>query len=171
MATPRSNTPRASRVAYRGAQYVPVPLSQREVEDVADPTAPRRLVDHALARRAAIVSIYRSGGLSSDHLDADPYLLRAAKFHGEPSGRQCPICRKADVDLVTYTYGDELGYASGRVHTSTELMEMAHEFGEFNVYVVEVCQACSWNHLLMTYVLGDGVPRRPPARPADLLDD
>ena len=47
---------------------------------------------------------------------------------------------------------------------------MAREHGEFRVYVVEVCTGCGWNHLHLSYLLGDGVPRRPPPRPADLLD-
>ena len=48
-------------------------------------------------------------------------------------------------------------------------MEAPGGDGEFTVYVVEVCRRCHWNFLSMTYVLGDGVPRRPPATPRDLL--
>ncbi|WP_221635441.1 DUF5318 family protein [Actinomadura hallensis] len=33
---------------------------------------------------------------------------------------------------------------------------MDREYGEFRVYVVEVCQSCAWNHLAMSYVLGRG---------------
>ena len=40
-----------------------------------------------------------------------------------------------------------------------ELAEMASEYGEFRVYVVEVCQSCAWNHLASSYVLGTGEPR------------
>ena len=47
---------------------------------------------------------------------------------------------------------------------------MAYEHGQFRVYVVEVCTGCGWNHLTLSYVLGDGVPRRPLRTPADLLD-
>ncbi len=35
---------------------------------------------------------------------------------------------------------------------------MAHEYEEFRVYVVEVCQGCSWNHLTVSFVLGNGGP-------------
>jgi hypothetical protein len=38
---------------------------------------------------------------------------------------------------------------------------MEAEHGEFRVYVVEVCPECTWNHLTASFVLGDGVPRRP----------
>ena len=32
------------------------------------------------------------------------------------------------------------------------------EYAEFQVYVVEVCQSCAWNHLASSYVLGTGEP-------------
>ena len=59
---------------------------------------------------------------------------------------------------VTYVYGDELGQYEGRVKQARELAEMATEYGEFRVYVVEVCQSCGWNHLAFSYVLGTGEP-------------
>ena len=37
---------------------------------------------------------------------------------------------------------------------------MAREHAEFSVYVVEVCTGCGWNHLVVSFVLGDGVPRQ-----------
>ena len=55
-------------------------------------------------------------------------------------------------------YGDELGQYAGRVKRGPELTEMAAEYGEFRVYVVEVCQSCGWNHLATSYVLGTGEP-------------
>jgi hypothetical protein len=85
--------------------------------------------------------------------------LRAAKFHGEPTDRPCPICHRARLTHVTYVYGDELGQYEGRVKRGPELDEMALEYGEFQVYVVEVCQSCGWNHLASSYVLGTGEPR------------
>jgi Family of unknown function (DUF5318) len=81
-----------------------------------------------------------------------------AKFHGEPTEDRCPICRKAKLTHVTYVYGDELGQYEGRVKQARELAEMAAEYGEFRVYVVEVCQSCGWNHLASSYVLGTGEP-------------
>ena len=35
-----------------------------------------------------------------------------------------------------------------------ELNALAARVDEFTVYVVEVCQDCSWNHLLRSFVLG-----------------
>src|SRR6516225_5984029 len=54
--------------------------------------------------------------------------------------------------------GDELGQYEGRVKKTRELAEMAAEYGEFRVYIVEVCQSCGWNHLASSYVLGTGEP-------------
>ena len=150
-------------VTSRGPAQVP-----SEPEDVADPRRPRRVVSYALARNGALAAVRR--GMGSEHLEADPYLLRAAKFHGEPAARDCPICRRVELTNVTYVFGDELGPYSGRVRATADLAELATEFGAFRVYVVEVCQTCGWNHLTLSYVLGDGVPRRPLGRPRDLLD-
>ena len=150
-------------VTSRAPELVP-----SEPEEVQDPLRPRRVVSYALARNAALAAVRR--GMGSEHLEADPYLLRAAKFHGEPAGRDCPICRRVELSQVTYVFGDELGPYSGRVRATDELAEMAGDFGAFRVYVVEVCQTCAWNHLTLSYVLGDGVPRRPLGRPRDLLD-
>lgn len=36
---------------------------------------------------------------------------------------------------------------------------MGREYGEFRVYVVEVCQSGDWNHLTVSYVLGRGEQR------------
>ena len=100
------------------------------------------MVDYGLARRAALTALRGTGSTArEDVCDAHPYLVLAARHHGEPTGRTCPVCRRV-------------------------LEEMAHEHGEFRVYVVEVCagpkrgSGCGWNHLVQSYVLGDGVPRR-----------
>jgi hypothetical protein len=132
----------------------------------------RAVIDYSLARRAALTELFTGGGVAvEDACDAHPYLLRAAKYHGEPTDRQCPVCRHERLTHVTYVYGDELGQFSGRIKTTAELELMAREHGEFTVYVVEVCRGCSWNHLALSYVLGDGVPRRPPRRQRTVEDD
>lgn len=128
----------------------------------------RSVVDYGLARRATLASVLAGHTTVADVCDAHPYLLRAAKFHGEATEVACPICRKTKLTHVTYVYGDELGPYAGRVKQGPELAEMASEYGEFRVYVVEVCQSCAWNHLASSYVLGTGEPpaRRTPGRPA-----
>lgn len=60
---------------------------------------------------------------------------------------------------VTYVYGDQLGRVAGHVKATSDLVQMALEYQEFRVYVVEVCQSCAWNHLTVSFVLGtDGPP-------------
>ena len=121
----------------------------------------RSVVNYGLARRATLTSVRTGRTTLADVCDANPYLLRAAKFHGEATVTPCPICDKSNLTHVTYVYGDELGQYAGRVKRGPELDEMATEYGEFRVYVVEVCQSCAWNHLATSYVLGTG---EPPAR-------
>jgi len=169
--------PRKSAIRGTIARGAPAPARRRSngaplpaPEPVADPERPRGLVDHALQRRAALQRLFGGRGLDSDACDADPYLLRAARFHGEPAGMPCPACKDPDLVTVTYVYGDELGPYSGRIRAAEDLPAMSHQFGAFSVYVVEVCQRCHWNFLLRTYVLGDGVPRRALPTPRDLLD-
>lgn len=131
----------------------------------------RSVIDYSLARRATLSSLRSGGATTTDVCDADPYLLRAAKHHGERTARTCPVCVKQPLDTLNYVFGDELGQYSGRIKASGELEQMAREHGEFRVYIVEVCQGCGWNHLVTSYVLGDGVPRRPPRRQPTIEDE
>jgi hypothetical protein len=114
----------------------------------------RQTVDYALQRRALLAEVYSGRVGVTEVCDANPYLLRAAKFHGEPSTVTCPVCRKEPLTLVSWVYGDELKHASGSARASEELARMATLFEEFTVYVVEVCRTCGWNHLVRSYVLG-----------------
>ena len=143
-------------------------LRPRLGRTLANMTSRRSVVEYGLARRATLASVFSGRTTVTDVCDAHPYLLRAAKHHGEPTEDRCPICGKTNVTHVTYVYGDELGQYAGRVKRGPELTEMAAEYGEFRVYVVEVCQSCSWHHLATSYVLGTGEPpvgRRRKARP------
>jgi hypothetical protein len=128
----------------------------------------RGFIDYSLDKRATLLALFRG---VVDACDADPYLMRAAKFHGEKAGRNCPVCKKDSLVELRYTFGDQLGQYSGRIKSPTELIEMEQQFGEFAVYIVEVCRDCSWNHLCATYLLGDGLERRPPRRQRTLEDE
>ena len=152
-----------------GGSEPPRPLPH-PAEDVADPARPRHVLDYALARRHVLETIKFDALLRDQVCDADPYLLRAAKHHGEKTERTCPICQRGALVHVIYTYGDDLGYFAGRVRSSHELPSMSGEYGHFRVYVVEVCQDCGWNHLHLSYVLGDGTPRTQPRKPRDVLE-
>jgi hypothetical protein len=127
----------------------------------------RQVVDYALQRRALLAEVYAGRVGLTEVCDATPYLLRAAKFHGEPSSVTCPLCRKESLTLVSWVYGDGLKQAAGSARTPEELSRMATLYEEFSVYVVEVCRTCSWNHLVQSYVLGtSGVSRRSRRRTA-----
>jgi hypothetical protein len=47
-----------------------------------------------------------------------------------------------------------LGKTSGQAKSPAELAQLAATVDEFDVYVVEVCPDCGWNHLIRSYVLG-----------------
>ncbi len=128
-------------------------------------------MSYSLQRRAVLQALRRGAASSDDVCDAHPYLLRAARFHGEQIGRRCPVCRRCPLSLLRYVYSDELGQFSGRLRTAAEVVAMAPDYGQLTVYVVEVCRDCAWNHLTASYVVGDGVPRRPPRRQRTVEDD
>jgi Family of unknown function (DUF5318) len=131
----------------------------------------RAFIDYSLQRRAVLATLHRNGTARDDVCDADPYTLRAAKHHGELVDCPCPVCRKPELAHLSYVFGDELGQYSGRIKTRSEIEVMAHEHGELQVYVLEVCRSCGWNHLVQSYAVGDGVPRKPPRRQHTVEDD
>jgi Family of unknown function (DUF5318) len=114
----------------------------------------RQVVDYSLQRRAVLRDV-RNGRISAlEVCDASPYLKNAATFHGEPTDERCPICRRDNLTLVNYVYGDELKQSAGQAHKAAELPLLAMTLRECQVFVVEVCRSCSWNHLIERYVLG-----------------
>ena len=132
----------------------------------------REVIDYALQRRSTLEALRRPGRNLArlDACDADPLLVRAAKYHGERAKAHCPVCDSAELRLINHVFGDQLGQYSGRIKRTPELEEMAHEYGEFKVVVVEVCPDCKWNCMVMSYLLGDGVKRKPPRRQQTVED-
>jgi len=120
----------------------------------------RQVVDYALQRRSLLAQVYSGRTGVTEVCDANPYLLRAAKFHGKPSSVMCPICRKEQLTLVSWVFGDHLGAVSGSARSAEELVLLTTRFSEFAVHVVEVCRTCSWNHLVKSYVLGAPRPSK-----------
>jgi len=138
-------------------------------------TGVRSVIDYALARRATLNDLQAGRASRLEVCDANPYLLRAARHHGEATTKSCPVCHAGDPGRaksgdplvhVTYGYGDELGETSGRTWATGDVPELAARFSELRMYVVEVCVACGWNHLVTSYVIGTGGPpvRRPRRR-------
>lgn len=127
----------------------------------------RQVVDYALQRRSLLAEVYSGRTGVTEVCDASPYLLRAAKFHGRGSAVMCPICRKEELTLVSWVFGDKLGAVSGSARTPEELVRLAETEEEFSVHVVEVCRTCNWNHLVQSYVLGAvPAPKRPRKSPS-----
>ncbi len=114
----------------------------------------RSVVDYALQRRALLADVQAGRVGAIEACDASPYLLRAAKYHGETTKASCPICRKERLTRVHYVYGDRLGSSAGQAKSEAELVVMGARAAEFSVYEVEVCRGCSWNHLMSSYVMG-----------------
>ena len=131
----------------------------------------RDVIDYSLDKRSTLVALFRGDPMAADACDAHPYLLRAAKYHGETTDRKCPVCRKTGLTELRYAYGDQLGQYSGRIKNIFELKEMQSEFGEFRVYQVEICQDCGWNHLIKSFSLGDGKARKPPRKVKTIEDE
>jgi len=114
----------------------------------------RQVVDYSLQKRALLRDVHNGKVGTLEVCDASPYLKNAAHFHGEPTDVRCPICRLDNLTLVHYIYGDELKQSAGQARKLAELPVMAMTLREFQVFVVEVCQSCAWNHLIQQYLLG-----------------
>ena len=54
----------------------------------------RAYIDYTLYKRATLTALFRG---VVDACDADPYLMRAAKYHGEKVERKCPVCKKLEL--------------------------------------------------------------------------
>jgi hypothetical protein len=114
----------------------------------------REIVDYALKRRALLREVYSGRVGTYEVCDASPYLLSAARFHGEPTDERCPVCRREHLTHVHYIYGEELRNSAGQARREADLPVLAMTFREVQVYVVEVCRGCGWNHLVEQYLIG-----------------
>lgn len=119
-----------------------------------------QLVDYTLAKRATLRELRGGRVTRRDVCDAHPELLRAARYAGEPTSLDCPVCEESRLVHVTYVFGAALRRDSGRVWPRASLGELHRSLEEFDCYVVEVCLDCSWNHLVQRYVLGRRHVRR-----------
>lgn len=122
--------------------------------DKPTPMRQRQVVDYSLQKRAVLREVFSGRVGIHEVCDASPYLKSAARFHGEPTDLRCPICRRENLTHVHYIYGDELRQSAGQARRRAELPLLAAALREFQVYVVEVCPACDWNHLVEQYLLG-----------------
>lgn len=114
----------------------------------------RQVVDYSLQKRALLREVYAGRVGTYEVCDASPYLQSAARFHGEATEQRCPVCRRENLTHVNYIYGDELKTSAGQARSRVELPVLAMSVREIQVYVVEVCRACGWNHLVEQFLLG-----------------
>jgi hypothetical protein len=111
-------------------------------------------IDYRLARNS-VIKEFSKGRLSRlDVCDAHPELLRVARGIGTPAGDACPICEDASLVHVAYAFGARLPPGGASFTGAAELAKLTRRAGEVACYVVEVCTACSWNHLVRTYTAG-----------------
>jgi hypothetical protein len=123
--------------------------------------AARQVVDYSLQRRSLLREVYAGRVGTYEVCDASPYLLSAARFHGDATEERCPVCRRENLTHVNYIYGDELKQSAGQARSSVELPALARSFREIQVYVVEVCRGCAWNHLVEQFVMGRSTVEAP----------
>jgi hypothetical protein len=116
--------------------------------------AQRQVVDYSLQKRALLRDLYSGRVGTYEACDASPYLLSAARFHGEPTEQRCPVCRRENLTHVHYVYGDDLKQSTGQARPRADLARLATAVREVRVYVVEVCRGCGWNHLVEQFLIG-----------------
>jgi hypothetical protein len=73
------------------------------------------VIDYTLAKRAILRDTQAGLQSVNDLCDAHPELMRAAKYVGEPTRVDCPLCGKDKLVLLAYVYGDALKHDNGRV--------------------------------------------------------
>ncbi|MEJ5918718.1 MULTISPECIES: DUF5318 family protein [unclassified Corynebacterium] len=107
-------------------------------------------VDHTLVRNNALAQ-WRAGEIATRSLcDADSRLVAAARFHGQKATHVCPVCRKRDLRLVSWVFGQNLGRRSGTACSQSELEALVAQYGDCTVKQVEVCPDCRWNFIVRT---------------------
>ncbi len=111
-------------------------------------------VDYSLAR-AATLRAWQAGQLGRHEVcDAQRELQRNAQWCGQPAGRRCPVCEVAELVEVTYAFGARLPKHGRCITTRAELERLSKRVNVVTGYVVEVCTACGWNHLVRRIALG-----------------
>jgi hypothetical protein len=110
-------------------------------------------VDYRLARRRAIRGLRSGDTDAGEFCDAQGELLRVAASCSEPAGEPCPVCGEDELRIVRFVFGPRLPKGGRCVTSKGELRRLADRSGDHRCYVVEVCTACRWNHLLSSYLL------------------
>jgi len=118
------------------------------------PAAAPGQVDYRLIRRHTVDEVKRGRLSKLDVCDAQPELVRAATNCGRATGEVCPICDDGPLVLVSFAFGPRLPAHGRCITTAKELDRLGRRVDTLACYVVEVCPACRWNHLVRSFPLG-----------------
>lgn len=111
-------------------------------------------IDYRLAREATLTA-WRDGDLSTEQVcDAQRELRRNAEFCGSALSTPCPVCDDDELVEVTYVFGPRLPRHGRCVTSDREMARIDARKSASQGYVVEVCTACGWNHLVRSRSLG-----------------
>lgn len=111
-------------------------------------------VDYRMQRRAVLRDVLAGMRAPQDVRDAHPDLVRAGTHIGWPADEACPLCGERELREVTYVFRDrDARTQGGRAVPRESLEAQLDRYGDLTVYVVEVCVACHWHHLVESYLL------------------
>jgi len=111
-------------------------------------------VDYRLARAALVARVRAGRTPREDACDAQPELLRVARFHGVAAKVPCPICDGDALVIVRFVFGPKLPPGGRLVSSPRELTQLRRGQSVVSCYEVEVCPSCRWNHLDRVVRLG-----------------
>ena len=111
-------------------------------------------VEYRLASKV-VVDFWKNGKIDTETVcDAQPMLKRNATHCGVPTGEECPICEINEIYYVTYVFGPRLPAHGRCISSKGELRRLNARKAQLSAYVIEVCSACGWNHLVRISSLG-----------------
>jgi len=119
-------------------------------------SGPHGQVDYRLQRRRLMRQLREGKVTRAEVCDAHPELIRAARNIGQPTTTVCPVCEDAHVVYLTYAFGPRMPAQGKLVETTEALARLDRLATELACYTVEVCPACSWNHLARAFPIGKG---------------
>lgn len=105
-------------------------------------------IEYRLARERVVRDFHKGRVSRLEVCDAQSELLRVARNLGQTTPTDCPICEDSKLVHVSFAFGPRLPASGRAVASRAELAALARSGNGVTCYVVEVCTACSWNHLV-----------------------
>lgn len=110
------------------------------------------VVEHRLIREY-VLRQYQSGRMGREDIcDANPELLRVANNLPHTTGAVCPVCDASTLNTVRFAFGKDLPAQGRAISSDGEIVEFHRSGLAFDIYHVEVCTSCRWNHLISKIV-------------------